>query len=641
MRVGRRRRRFLLASVGVLGVSLLPAAQAGASLPDGRAWEMVSPAEKNGGWVDPPQTIAGGGVLQAAAGGGAVTFSSSASFAGGLGAPPASQYLSTRTPSGWATENLTVPIFSGSYDFADRGVPYQLFAPDLARALLLNGDRCRGEASECPVANPPLAGTDAPAGYQDYYLRENGSFEALIGAADVAGRGLDPATFEVRLEGAAPDLSAVVLASCSPLSEGAIDGCATGASHLYLWRRATGALSLLATPGSRLAGSPGAVSPGGDRVYAYQLEDGPLSLYEEGQPPKALPKTIGSPASLQATSSDGQLAFYTVGTTLYRYSAATEASTQLASGVKGVLGASADGGAVYFQDASGLQLWQEGAMSTVAGGAAAADPSTYPPATGAARVSEDGTKLLFVSKAKLSGYDNTDKFTKQPDSEVFLYDASSSTLTCVSCNIASKRPIGPATIPGAIANGSAPGSTQAYKPRALSADGKRVFFDSADALLAADSNSNPTTGAGVPDVYQWEAQGEGSCQLSGGCVSILSNGAMPDGASFADASSDGSDAYFLTEASLVGTDTGAGDLYDARVGGGFAEPPPQIPCEGDACQILPSPPSDPALATLVPGLGNPAVTYRKYCRRGYVKRKGICVKKRTGRRHHKRRRGGR
>ena len=43
---------------------------------------------------------------------------------------------------------------------------------------------------------------------------------------------------------------------------------------------------------------------------------------------------------------------------------------------------------------------------------------------GAARVSADGTKLLFVSKAKLTGYDNTDKVTNEPDTEVFLYDAS-------------------------------------------------------------------------------------------------------------------------------------------------------------------------------------------------------------------------
>ena len=204
-------------------------------------------------------------------------------------------------------------------------------------------------------------------------------------------------------------------------------------------------------------------------------------------------------------------------------------------------------------------------------------------------------------------------------------------LKCLSCNPrGARRPIGPSSIPGAIANGS---SFAAYKPSALSANGRRVFFDTADALVAADSNSNVATGAGIADVYQWEAQGEGSCTAVGGCLEILSNGALPQGATFADASADGADAWFLTAASLIPPDPGSIDLYDAKVGGGFPEAAPQIPCEGDACQILPAVPPEPSLATLAKGAGNPAVVYHKYCRKGYVKRKGICEKK--GARHHR------
>ena len=77
---------------------------------------------------------------------------------------------------------------------------------------------------------------------------------------------------------------------------------------------------------------------------------------------------------------------------------------------------------------------------------------------------------------------------------------------------------------------------------------------------------------------------------------------------------------------------GSLDLYDARVGGGFIEPNPPIPCEGDSCQLLPQVPRNPTLATLVAGAGNPAVAYHKYCRKGYVKRKGICV---TRGKHHR------
>jgi hypothetical protein len=632
MRVRSRRRR-LLASGGVCFLLLALPALAQAALPDGRGWELVSPVEKNGGRIDPPETIAQGGDLQAAAQGSLVTYSSASSFAGGSGAPIASQYIATRTSSGWATLNITQPLFSGSFHFPDQGVPYRIFSTDLSRALMLNGDLCRTEASQCPVANPPLPGTDAPAGFQDYYLREGSSFEALIGSSDVAGRGLDPSSFEVRLEGATPDLSAVVLSSCSALTDDAIDGCGGGGPNLYLWRKATGDLTLINTlPGAVLAAQVGAISNDGERVYAYQLEDGPIFLFEEGQPPKALPETIGGAASFQTASQDGQIAYYTSNTTLNRYSATTETSTPIATGVKGVLGASQDGSAVYFQDEAGLELWKEGTTTTVAAGATAADPSSWPPATGASRVSADGSKLLFTSKAKLTGYDNTDKVTAQPDTELFLYDATAPLLRCVSCRPSGARPIGASTIPGAWANGV---SFAPYKPRALSVSGKRVFFDSQDALVSADSNSNPTTHTGVPDVYEWEAKGEGSCALTAGCISILSNGALPQGASFADASADGSDAYFLSEASLLPGDPGSMDLYDAKVGGGFPEPQPQIPCEGDACQVLPAVPNEPSLATLAKGAGNPAVSYRKYCRKGYYKHKGICLKKGA---HHKRHR---
>jgi hypothetical protein len=639
MRTRKRHRRLLWGGGACVLTALAFANPAGAALPDSRGWELVSPVEKNGGRIDPPETIAKGGDLQAAAQGSLIAYSSASSFAGGSGAPIGSQYLGSRTSAGWATQNLTQPVFSGSYDFTDQGVPYRLFSSDLSRALMLNGDRCRTEASECPVANPPLPGTDTPAGFQDYYLREGSSFEALIGQSDIAGRGLDPSTFEVKLEGATPDLGAVVLASCSALTDDAIDGCSGGGLNLYLWKKSTANLSLLNTlPGAVLAAGAGAISnDDGQRVYAYQLEDGPLFLYEAGQPPKALPETIGGAAAFQTASTDGAIAYYTVASTLSRYSAPTEASTPIATGVKGVLGTSTDGSAVYFQDAAGLELWREGTTTTVAPGPTAADPSSWPPATGASRVSADGTKLLFPSKAKLTGYDNTDKVTAQPDTELFLYDATAPLLKCVSCRPSGARPIGPSTIRGAYANGI---SFAAYKPRALSTSGRRVFFDTHDALVTGDSNSDPTTHTGAPDVYQWEAKGEGSCTLAAGCLSILSNGALPQGASFADASADGSDAYFLTAASLIGTDPGSMDLYDAKVGGGFAEPQPPIPCEGDACQVLPAVPSEPSLATLAKGAGNPAVSYHKYCRKGYVKRKGICEKKGAHRRHKRHKRKG-
>ena len=76
---------------------------------DGRAWELVSPADKAGGGVGTPESIFGGGVFQAAVGGDSFTLSSPSSFGDAAGAPPASQYLSSRGGSGWVSATSLRP----------------------------------------------------------------------------------------------------------------------------------------------------------------------------------------------------------------------------------------------------------------------------------------------------------------------------------------------------------------------------------------------------------------------------------------------------------------------------------------------------------------------------------------------------
>jgi len=628
----------------------------GPLLPDGRGWEMVSPPDKNGGGVAAPESIAAGGTLQAAAQGGGATYSSASSFAGGAGAPPASQYIATRSASGWSTQNITVPIFSGSYDLAKGGVPYRLFSSDLARGLLLNGKGCRGEASGCPVPNSTLPGTDAPAGYQDYYLRStsSGGFEAMLGPGETGLSGESASQFEVTLAGASPDLAHVILSSCAKLSASATSGC-PGEANLYESSTGAGTLKQVnASPGATLAAQgANAVSGDGARVYFY--EGGNLFV-RDGSALKQADAGAGGGGTFELASSDGSLAYFAKGGDLYRYAATTNTATKLIStaDVQGVLGAAGNGANLYYLRATGLYRCAA-ANSAAENGcdgaikiAAAADPSDYPPATGTSRVTDDGAKLLFASTTPLEDhlgniYDNTDLGSGEPDSELYLYDTAAG-LTCVSCNPTNGRPIGPSSIPGAIGNGS---GLQAYKPRVLVDGGRRVFFDSQDAILPTDTNTLGAGGAGVPDVYQWEAQGEGSCTRTGGCAALLSSGREATPSLFADASADGSDAYFLTASSLVAADPGAIDLYDARIGGGFGAPGAGIPCEGDSCQALPPEPTEPTLTTVLSGPGNPPVHYTRYgfkaaksCPKGKVpktvKAKGgkevkKCVKKRARR----------
>jgi hypothetical protein len=238
-------------------------------------------------------------------------------------------------------------------------------------------------------------------------------------------------------------------------------------------------------------------------------------------------------------------------------------------------------------------------------------------------VSDDGKEVLFMSSSSLTGYENFG------ETEIYLYDAAAGAVTCVSCNPTGQRPEGSASLPGATATGE--GSvdvTRVYKPRVLSSDGKRVFFNSEDTLTPLDSNHEE-------DVFEWEAPGVDGCVRASGCIRPISSGRGANGASFVDASADGSDAFFLTDASLVAGDGGGLDIYDARVGGGFPEPVPPISCLGDSCQVLPPPPEDPTPGTgFFTEDGNPALqVQQEYRKRKHHRKKKNHHKKH---RHHSR-----
>ncbi len=576
------------------------------SLLDNRGWEMVSPVEKNGGAITSVGTTTPR-VFQAAANGDSATYGSISAFAEPQGAPSVSQYLSKRGGGGWSTEDVTTPLYSGSYGDEPLTTPYELFSPDLSAALVRSGERCRGSAGECVNANPSLPGSGAPAGYVNYYRRDSsGNFTALLTQDDVAGLALSPQDFEAQMVAASPDLSNVVLSSCAALTPDATEvhpfpgPCADFEPNLYEFSGAGPELinvlpgDTQGSPGAQIAAQGGAVSADGSRVYWSGIEEN-LYLHRRGQGSTQVDAAAGGGGTFQAASADGSVAYFTKEGHLYRYLASTETATDLTPGgeVQGVLGTSADGSYLYFETAAGLKLWHSGTTTQIA---ATADPSNYPPSSGTARISADGTHLAFLSSASLTGYDNAGR------SEVFLYGPPPSggpaSLTCVSCNPTGERPAGPSSIPGAVSNGSGQGATDVYKPRALSADGSRVFFDTEDALVVQDSDKRP-------DVYEWEAAGVGSCPAGNSCLGLISSGRSGEGASFVDASADGSDAFFLTDGSLVPADPGSVDLYDARVGGGFPSAPTPIPCIGDACQPLPPAPEDPTPGTLVPNPGNP------------------------------------
>jgi hypothetical protein len=377
------RGRLVAVVICIAGLALLiqPPTPSRAASPetalDGRAWELVSPVEKNGGDVQAPGG-AGAGALQAAPGGGAIGFGSATSFGQAEGAAPVSQYLASRSISGWSTANLTPALLAGTYSAG----PYQLFSTDLSRALLSSGWGCRGGALACPEENPPL-GPGAPAGYRNLYQREGATYTPLITTADMAAFAGSAEELHVSLAGATPDLRHVILAA---------------ESNLFEWSKG-GFEKVNTAPGAALAAPAGAISADGSRVYFTQ--EGNLYLRKGGATAQ-VDLAEGGGGTFEAASADGAFAFFTKGGELFRFDAQTAMSQPIAAEVQGVLGASADGTYVYYLSASGLFLWHSGTTVSIAPGSVAASPSDYPPAIGTARVTADGTRLVFLSTAALT-----------------------------------------------------------------------------------------------------------------------------------------------------------------------------------------------------------------------------------------------
>jgi hypothetical protein len=342
--------------------------------------------------------------------------------------------------------------------------------------------------------------------------------------------------------------------------------------------------------------------------------------------------------------------------------------TRIAQISGGVIGASNDGHHLYFATISGLAgdpptggrsiyYWHDGTLSFVG----AVRPADLGPVTNielwifnpkVSRVSPDGRTLMFElvdGTGLVPRYDgNTCPQSLNPNnsgrgcSQVFVYRADRSRpdrpdVVCASC-----PPRGTPVTDSAWftrRTGSSVTFLTFHLNHVLSDDGRFVFFSSTDPLLPEDTN-------GKFDAYEYD--------IVTGTTSLLSTGKDPSDSFFMDASDDGHDAYFVTRQRLVGWDTdSAYDLYDARVNGGFPDPPAAAPeCTGSACQgpsTTPLPVS-PLASNTFNGLGNetPARPAHRTtrCKRGKVKRRihgrTRCIKRRHHKaRHHRTRRHAR
>jgi hypothetical protein len=630
---------------------------ASANLPDCRVYEMVSPVEKNGGDITSLCQINcfRTSLIQATPDGSKITYSSYKAFGDTRGSFYSNQYIATRGGSSWATHainplqpNSIFPIFDTFYDL---DIQIKAFTPDLSATIITNDAR--------PALTP-----DAGEDKINIYSRDNTSdtYNWLAGVGK---------TFETRPEilGISEDGSHVLFNVNEALTS---DAAPTGAGA-QVYDYSGGELHLVSvlpggTPkaGASVGSAATTYENGRDRNVQHAVsEDGSRVFWTDANGYEATgtvyvrinnTETVNvsgltgadGGAKFLTASTDGSTAIVSRAGELYSVDVDAETATPIAAGVDGLLGASDDASYVYFvskEDLAlgasagerNLYLYHDGAYRLIA---ILSPTDTDEPADGVygynvvamqpyrrpSRVTPDGHNIAFQSVASLTGYDNRDVKNGEPNVEVFTYDADADRLICASCNPSGARPDGepledydranysPAT------NNGGPGrrwtaawlqtaETQLYFPRDLSEDGNRLFFNAFDALVPQDTN-------GKQDVYQWEAEGSGTCHRPGGCISLISTGESPKESEFIDASASGSDVYFKTFSSLDPQDPGLLDIYDARVGGGFQAPAiGSAPCEGDACQSVPAAPNDPTPASAAyngPGNVKEAVKKKKH-----------------------------
>jgi YD repeat-containing protein len=608
---------------------------ASAGLPDCRAYEMVSPVDKNNGDVFAPSLFFYTGLDQSAVDGNSLTYSSYRAFDQPAGGPFVSQYLSSRGAGGWSNRSISPPQGPkqlGGFHVDNLNSQYQIFSDDLSRGLLWSD------------SYQQLA-PGASDGVMNLYRRESdsGAYSPIITVKPPhAYGGTIP-----HLRGESSDGSHVLFNARDNLTPDAPD-LPSEISQLYESFEGEVRLVSILPNGlpSKVTSVPGfvnnasydwsdrqgntlhAISEDGTRIFWTALEGsadlGHLYVRIDGQETVDVSKSSG--VHYDAAAADGsKVLFRASAGNLYEFAVDSRTKTLIASGVTGVLGASDDASRVYFVSkqalAAGanagkmnLYLADNGTLTFVAtlSDRDGTSSSGYPAPVAreltlhTARVTPDGAHVAFMSTASLTGYDNTDAVSGEADAEVYLYDADTQELQCVSCNPSGARPVGrrllgPNRTPSNVwaAGRIQPFQTQLHGPHLLSDDGSRLFFESFEALVPQDTN-------GKQDVYEWERVGAGDCTEPEGCVRLISSGTGHDYSELVDASADGRDVFIRTSASLLSQDPGLVDIYDAREGGGFAPPPaPPGPCEGDACQPPISPPNDQTPASAVfHGAGN-------------------------------------
>jgi hypothetical protein len=243
--------------------------------------------------------------------------------------------------------------------------------------------------------------------------------------------------------------------------------------------------------------------------------------------------------------------------------------------------------------------------------------------------------------------------------QVYRYDSVDNVVQCISC----ASPFNPepkllaSYLAGHVTNEKAADGRPS--PTVASSNGDFVFFETPAALVPSDIDGEipPAEKGATPvrspssDTYEWRRVGVDGCAHTQGCVALISGGTGGFRNDLLGTTPSGRDVFFITHEALLSSDTDkAGDIYDARIGGGLPLGPPRpVECEGDSCSTPFAAPADvtPSSSTfqgagnllqasVVPVASKPAVKppARKLCKpKGKGRSRSRCkVKGKGGRR---------
>jgi hypothetical protein len=608
------------------------------ALPQCRAWEMVSPQDKNGTDVS-----ANGLSTIAARDGDAVVFDSRAAFADtiGSGVSGHTQYLARRAAGGWASHAITPTPQPEALQSLYADTKLQTYSEDLDTAILWAYDL-------------PAATDDTP--YRNSIYTENTASGSLRTITVSQADPLEPFDFLNQVVwGISADARHLAFVTSTRL----LPEAAPGVPNVYLSDDGTISLAGVLPDGSVPPGGSevapknyrAAMSADGTRQLFISPAAGNSQLYQRinGERTVWISRPEGTETStptevhLQAATPDGRTVFFATdsplldsdtnsGPDLYRYTdspdPAHESNLTLVShggsfsfsdGVYGVIGASDDGDTVYYSETNGsLFVWHEGVQSLISSEildtpALGQQLSATAWGPGWARVSADGDYLAFLSH-------RFGDAEPEPPVEMYLYSLATDRLLCVSC-----PPAGAGTSARVIpelTSGMLSITDLTARPRFLSDDGL-LFFSTAESLLPADIN-------GVLDAYSYDP--------ASGTLALLSSGRGSEPTAFLDASASGGDVFLATRGALLSSDSDQLiDVYDARVGGGFPSPPPPAPdCLGERCRPDPIPP--PAMRPIASAestagnLSRPNARRRGCARRRHPRRRSRCARRHSNHR---------